>query len=56
MLSKCSLVSCWLGLVVMVGKCAVLLSPGDVKNLESLMSFQGTLHFIGRDVCAFSWK
>lgn len=56
-LNKPSLVSCWLGLVVMVGKRDVLVSPGDVKSLESLMSsFQGTLHFIRQGVYSSSWK
>ena len=41
----------------MVGKCVALVSPGDVvKNLESLKSFQESLHLIRRDARAFSWK
>lgn len=57
-LSKPSLVRCWLGLVVMVGKCVALVPPGDVvEKLESLMSsFQESLRLIRQGAHVFSWK
>lgn len=51
-------VLCWLGVVVMVGKCVALVSPGDVVKNSGLLrsTFQESHCLIGGEACALSWK